>query len=124
MKEATAVLVALVVSGCGMSRPLRTGGVDASGDVAAPGVSDAGHDDGGGNLPDARLDWRPPFDCPECNGWCGDGVLKLGEQCDDGNKNSGDGCTALCQIAEGWICPVPGMPCQRMRLDRDGGPGD
>ena len=28
---------------------------------------------------------------------CGDGVLQEGEQCDDGNKASGDGCSATCQ---------------------------
>ncbi len=28
---------------------------------------------------------------------CGDAVLQEGEQCDDGNKNSGDGCSAGCQ---------------------------
>lgn len=27
---------------------------------------------------------------------CGDGVINLGEQCDDGNKISGDGCSAYC----------------------------
>ena len=27
---------------------------------------------------------------------CGDGVLDQGEQCDDGNRMSGDGCNALC----------------------------
>ena len=28
---------------------------------------------------------------------CGDGVLQPGEQCDDGNTTSGDGCSATCQ---------------------------
>jgi cysteine-rich repeat protein len=29
---------------------------------------------------------------------CGDGVIDPGEQCDDGNMVSGDGCSALCQV--------------------------
>ena len=80
-----------------------------------PGDRDAGDDasdwDSG---PDAqRLDLPIEVDCPDCNGTCGDGVLKTGEQCDDGNQTSGDGCNLLCQISSGWTCPVPGRPCQR-----------
>ncbi|MDQ3366848.1 MAG: DUF4215 domain-containing protein [Myxococcota bacterium] len=29
---------------------------------------------------------------------CGDGVVGLGEQCDDSNTTSGDGCSATCQV--------------------------
>jgi cysteine-rich repeat protein len=43
---------------------------------------------------------------------CGDGKLDPNEQCDDGNKNSGDGCNALCQIEANYICPNPGQPCE------------
>ncbi len=32
---------------------------------------------------------------------CGDGVLDLGEQCDDGNIVSGDGCSATCTLEGG-----------------------
>jgi len=37
-----------------------------------------------------------------CNGWapyCGDGIIQTeyGEECDDGNNVSGDGCNAVCQ---------------------------
>jgi fibro-slime domain-containing protein len=43
---------------------------------------------------------------------CGDGVLGITEACDDGNSESGDGCSADCQsIEEGYICPVPGGLC-------------
>lgn len=32
-----------------------------------------------------------------CSTICGNGVLQTGEQCDDGNTQSGDGCSASCQ---------------------------
>src|SRR3954470_5530159 len=35
---------------------------------------------------------------------CGNGEQNPGEQCDDGNKNAGDGCSAICQIPAGWSC--------------------
>jgi cysteine-rich repeat protein len=36
---------------------------------------------------------------------CGDGVLDSGEQCDDGNNASNDGCSATCVIeASGGVC--------------------
>ena len=37
---------------------------------------------------------------------CGDGSLSAanGEQCDDGNLNSGDGCSATCQVENLYSC--------------------
>jgi cysteine-rich repeat protein len=32
---------------------------------------------------------------------CGDGILGVGETCDDGNTNDGDGCSSTCQIEGG-----------------------
>ena len=94
--------VALVVScACGGSLSMSPREGDAGADVA----------DAGPDLP--RLDLRIEVDCPDCNGYCGDGVLKAGEQCDDGNKTPGDGCSLICQLNPGWICPMPGMPCER-----------
>ncbi len=34
------------------------------------------------------------------NGVCGDGTVDSGEQCDDGNNVSGDGCSATCTIEQ------------------------
>lgn len=36
--------------------------------------------------------------CPPAPGTCGDGHLDPGEQCDDGNTVSGDGCSSTCQL--------------------------
>jgi cysteine-rich repeat protein len=35
---------------------------------------------------------------------CGNNVKDRGEQCDDGNTESGDGCNSECQVEEGWEC--------------------
>ncbi|QDG52757.1 DUF4215 domain-containing protein [Persicimonas caeni] len=48
-------------------------------------------------------------DCVEnCNpeAECGDGVLDTdaGEECDDGNKQWGDGCDGSCETEPGWVC--------------------
>jgi fibro-slime domain-containing protein len=42
---------------------------------------------------------------------CGNSVVSLGEQCDDGNTVSGDGCSSSCQLEANYACPVPGSPC-------------
>ena len=44
---------------------------------------------------------------------CGNSLLETGEQCDDGNHNSGDGCTNLCKIEtdQYWDCDLIGFPC-------------
>lgn len=35
---------------------------------------------------------------------CGNGIVEGAEQCDDGSRKGGDGCSADCQIEEGWVC--------------------
>jgi cysteine-rich repeat protein len=35
---------------------------------------------------------------------CGDGIVENGEQCDDGNTVSGDGCSSTCQKEAGPVC--------------------
>jgi cysteine-rich repeat protein len=50
---------------------------------------------------------------------CGDLVLGEGEACDDGNADPGDGCSASCQVEEGWSCsdPLPPTPGQNLLQD-------
>jgi fibro-slime domain-containing protein len=45
---------------------------------------------------------------------CGDKKLSSAETCDDGQAKpkAGDGCDASCQLEEGWVCLLPGQPCQ------------
>jgi fibro-slime domain-containing protein len=52
---------------------------------------------------------------------CGDGTLTSDEACDDGNKDSGDGCAANCLSTEpGFSCAAPGKACVRIARCGDG----
>ncbi|MBQ4360320.1 MAG: DUF4215 domain-containing protein [Proteobacteria bacterium] len=44
---------------------------------------------------------------------CGNGKEDPGEQCDDMNRNSGDGCNNKCQIESGYECPAFGALCTK-----------
>lgn len=44
---------------------------------------------------------------------CGNGALDKGEECDDGNSDSGDGCSKDCAAEAAWHCPVPGAGCEQ-----------
>merc|ERR1719460_3094451 len=35
---------------------------------------------------------------------CGDGRKSPSEACDDGNSVSGDGCSEVCKVEDGWVC--------------------
>ncbi len=40
-----------------------------------------------------------------CTERCGDGINIRGmHKCDDGNTKSGDGCSATCEVEEGYRC--------------------
>ncbi len=41
---------------------------------------------------------------------CGDGIVQVGEQCDDKNSQY-PGCSATCQLESGYTCPFAGAPC-------------
>ncbi len=45
---------------------------------------------------------------------CGDGILSPGEECDDGNNSSADGCSGMCLVEDGWVCEIPGAPCRQI----------
>lgn len=42
---------------------------------------------------------------------CGDLFVDPDETCDDGNRESGDGCDAYCGTEPGWDCPATGGTC-------------
>jgi cysteine-rich repeat protein len=41
---------------------------------------------------------------------CGNGVIEGAEECDDGNKGGGDGCSSTCTQEEGWSCMNDQVP--------------
>lgn len=43
---------------------------------------------------------------------CGNALLDVFENCDDGNATPGDGCSEMCIVEEGWTCtdPIPPGP--------------
>lgn len=43
--------------------------------------------------------------------FCGDGTLDPVEQCDDGDRDSLDGCSAVCLLERGFECLTPDSPC-------------
>jgi uncharacterized protein (TIGR03382 family) len=53
---------------------------------------------------------------PACDAWCqvtscGNGVVDAGEDCDDGNHATGDGCSATCHVEAGYTCvDAAGLP--------------
>ena len=54
-----------------------------------------GPDDGSDDAPDDGSDGSDGFTPPGC----GDGTLDADEECDDGNRTDGDGCSAQCRAA-------------------------
>ncbi|MFK7929371.1 MAG: hypothetical protein AB8H79_14345, partial [Myxococcota bacterium] len=44
--------------------------------------------------------WFPTM----AHAFCGDGYLERSEDCDDGNRARGDGCSATCTVEPGWDC--------------------
>jgi fibro-slime domain-containing protein len=52
---------------------------------------------------------------------CGNGMVTSDEACDDGNTQSGDGCSGDCLgIEQGFSCNPPGKPCRMIAHCGDG----
>jgi len=59
------------------------------------------YDDNDAGKVRAKLASAPASCAPPAPAVCGNGVVENGEQCDDSNTNSGDGCSATCQVENG-----------------------
>ena len=119
---AAMIVAALLAGGCG-GHTARDFGGSATGEPTGPGGGSGGHGDvtavagdagervrpgaaggsglsGMGGEPDSGVDL------------CGNGTLDTaaGENCDDGNRNSGDGCDEHCCAEIGFNCPWPPIP--------------
>jgi fibro-slime domain-containing protein len=52
---------------------------------------------------------------------CGNATLEVGEVCDDGNTDNGDGCSAACdEVDLDFDCSTTGEPCVRVVICGDG----
>lgn len=98
------------VSSVGGSSSDGSGTSSESGASAASSSSEGSSSDGGA---DSSTGITPP------GGECGNGVLELGEDCDDGrNGEQDDGCTDACalpQCGDGWLQPTLGEHCDAGR---------
>lgn len=119
-------LVAMTLAACGNPELVTSGGSGGSG---ASGASspDGGSNDGGSGL--GFGDGGAPSNGAAGGGgegggpgaFCGDGTIDSQEECDDGNAESGDGCTGTCDAIEnGFACPVPGEACVSTVVCGDG----
>ncbi len=52
------------------------------------------------------------YDVSGCVSICGNGVTEPDETCDDGGTDDLDGCSAACQVEEGWSCEGTPSACQ------------
>ncbi len=85
---------------------------DVGGDLIIEDVGDidlSSLEEVGGEIsvdPDADVAIAAGFVCEggSCGAVCGDGIVKDGEACDDGNGEGGDGCNAACVIEDGFAC--------------------
>ena len=60
-----------------------------------------------GCLADCRFDVSACERQPEC----GNGIVEPGEECDDQNTTSGDGCSSACHVETGWRCQGEPADC-------------
>jgi len=60
--------------------------------------------DATGNGNDLVLTEEPSWVVTDWKSLCGDGILQGSEECDDNNRDDGDGCDHMCQVEPGWQC--------------------
>ena len=88
----------------------------------APSPTDEGYVPTPTNYPTAA-----PTDAPTATPPCGNGILDDGETCDDGNDDSGDGCSSNCVVEPWYSCQTAnqkannaaGPYCKAWRVRRD-----
>jgi fibro-slime domain-containing protein len=106
-------MLGLAIASCSSASVMSGGeGGNDQGGMGGGGKGGSAGNPGGGSggftisitIADAGID-RPG------GGNCGDGVIERSEQCDDGNTESGDGCSRICQIENNYECPEQGKPC-------------
>src|SRR6185312_16398351 len=102
------VLGLMFGAGCAGVKPMQTTGSGGSGAGTGSGGSGPGTGSGGNHPFDGGSVIIPPT----VTMTCGNGSRDPGEACDDSNTMGGDGCSKICQIENGWVCPTLGS-CTR-----------
>ncbi|MGE5783912.1 MAG: DUF4215 domain-containing protein [Myxococcales bacterium] len=59
---------------------------------------------------DATCSCQPGQACVCQAAVCGDGIVQVGEECDD-KKSPYAGCSDICKVEKGYECPFAGAPC-------------
>lgn len=86
------------------------GGKQNGNGASGPVISIGGDSDASGGMSDCAAGAGNCVVVPEAA--CGDGIINVtGEECDDGNGDSGDGCATTCTLEADSACPTPGKPC-------------
>src|SRR5262245_516158 len=117
-----------VLAGCGAGGDDGGGVLTAGGGSGVGPVIGAGGNSGPGPTPLLPGEECIGSSCSLANGGegvappnCGDGALTADEACDDGNRESGDGCSATCLATEpGFSCVAPGQACRAIARCGDG----
>ncbi|MBR4985690.1 MAG: DUF4215 domain-containing protein [Proteobacteria bacterium] len=136
---ALCAVIALSLMGCGdESDVTSTSGNEAkcgNGVVENSEACDDGNAEGGDGCSADCADIEEGYRCPEAGkacekigepepepekAECGNSKVETGEACDDGNKDSGDGCSSDCTTVEpDWACQ-PGKACTKDTACGDG----
>ena len=114
-----AIVLGLGLGACGPQDAVNVGEGGAGGGYlggsgGTGGIPDAGISTGGyiPKVPDAGVGDGSQSGCVKtaAGSCCGNGTRDFGEECDDGNTTSGDGCSATCRVETDWACPL-GQDC-------------
>jgi cysteine-rich repeat protein len=86
---------------------------------------DGNTDPGDGCNQQCRLEYVDPCLGGHCTltQICGNAQLEQAELCDDGNLYTGDGCSYDCTLEPGYVCRVPGTPCELLVIPPGCGDG-
>ena len=108
-----AVLTAPACSPASVSGAVPPGG-------GGNGAGGGGGSNGAGGSGPSIINTQPPAPRdagpPVTGKLCGNAAIDTsqGENCDDGNTASGDGCNSICQTEANWNCPTPGQKCENL----------
>jgi len=113
--------VAIVAAACNGGTIEPGGGGNKGGAGGNAGGNQGGNNGGAGGGVTFTIPPTPDAgpDLPG-GGNCGDGIRERNETCDDGNTESGDGCSRACQIEANYACPVDGELCTNLAVCGNG----